>query len=144
MHVIKSVIMSVSGVVGGYLLNLFGGWDAALIAMVIFMAVDYLTGLLVAGIFKSSPKSACGGLESKAGFRGLVRKATMLLIVLVACQLDLLLKTDFVRSAVIIAFCVNETISIIENAGLMGIPIPGVLKRAISMLQEEEEKTNVQ
>lgn len=131
------------GMIGGYLLNLFGGWDTAMIALCTFMAVDYITGLMIAGIFKRSPKSCNGGLESKAGIRGLVRKGTMLLIVLVSAQLDIMLGSTFVRSAVIIGFCANETISIIENAGLMGIPIPEKLKNAITLLQEKEDENHV-
>lgn len=141
----KAVTIGILGGAGGFFINLWGGWDTALIALVIFMSIDYVTGLLVAGVFKVSPKSCGGGLESKAGYKGLVRKGVMLLIVMLACQLDLLLASDFIRSAVIIAFCANETISIIENAGLMGIPIPAVIKKAITMLQDsaEKEKNNV-
>lgn len=139
----KGAIMSVIGLIGGWLVNMFGGWDTAMIALCTFMAVDYITGLIIAGVFKKSPKSCNGGLESKAGIRGLVRKGTMLLIVLVSAQLDIMLGSTFVRSAVIIGFCANETISIIENAGLMGIPIPEKLKAAIAMLNEKEEQKNV-
>ena len=134
---IKIWFLSALGFIGGGLVALLGGWDVALTALIILMGVDYLTGILVAGVFKASPKSECGSLESKAGFKGMVRKGCMLLIVLVAVQLDLVLNTDIVRSFSIIAFCANEVISIIENAGLMGIRIPTVITNAIELLNEK-------
>lgn len=107
--------------------------------LVIFMAVDYLTGLSVAAVFKNSTKSSTGALESRAGFKGLCRKGMIMLVVLVACRLDMTLQTDFVRDATVIAFITNELISIIENAGLMGIPIPKVIRRAIDVLKDKED-----
>lgn len=133
-------LLSILGITGGFLLNLFGGWDTALMILVIFMAVDYITGLLIAGVFKVSPKSCFGTLDSRAGFKGLVKKGTTLLIVLVACQLDVLMKTEIIRSAAIIAFSANEVISIIENAGLMGIPIPAVITNAIEVLKNKADE----
>ena len=107
--------------------------------LLIFMAVDYITGLMVAGIFHKSDKTPGGGLESRAGFKGLCRKGVVLLIVLVACRLDLLTGTDFIRDSCVVAFVVNEAISIIENAGLMGVPIPAVITRALEALKAKEE-----
>lgn len=129
--------LSIFGITGGFILSLFGGWDTALMILVLFMTVDYVTGLLIAGVFKTSPKSKGGTLDSRAGFKGLCKKGVTLLIVLVACQLDILLKTDIIRSAAIIAFCANEVISIVENAGLMGIPIPAVIINAIEVLKNK-------
>lgn len=120
----------------------FGGWSDALITLMIFMSVDYVTGLAVAGIFKKSKKSESGALESRAGFKGICRKGVALLIVLVATRLDVVMKTTYIEDAVIIAFIANESISIIENAGLMGIPIPSVITKAIDILKKESEKAN--
>ncbi len=103
------------------------------------MAVDYITGLVVAGVFHASPKSQTGALESRAGWKGLIRKGETLLIVLVACRLDAVMATSFVRDAVIIGFIANETISIIENAGLMGLPIPAALTKAVDILKQRSE-----
>lgn len=128
------------GIVGGMIASWFGGWDSSLNTLVIFMAIDYITGLIVAGVFKRSEKTENGALESRAGFKGLCRKGVTLLIVLVACRLDLALGSNFVRDAVVIAFITNETISIIENAGLMGIPIPKVIVRAIEVLKSKSEE----
>lgn len=133
------------GVVGGIISTLYGGWDSALTTLVIFMAIDYITGLIVAGVFKNSEKTDTGALESRAGFKGLCRKGVTLLIVLVACRLDMMIGTNFVRDASVIAFVANETISIIENAGLMGVPIPSVIIKSIEVLKskaKEQENEN--
>ena len=142
---LKDGICAGIGVIGSGIAALFGGWDAALVTLVIFMAVDYITGLLVAGVFHRSGKSESGALESHAGWKGLLKKGVTLLVVLVACRLDLLMGSTFIRDAVIIAFIVNEVISIAENAGLMGIRIPKVITGAIEVLKrksEREEKLN--
>ena len=135
----KEVICAWAGVVGGVIASLFGGFDAALVTLVIFMAVDYITGIVVAGVFKNSPKTEGGALDSHVGLMGLFRKGGMLLIVLIAARLQTLTDISFIRDAVVIAFITNETISIIENAGLMGIPIPQVLLKAIEVLKSKGE-----
>ena len=104
------------------------------------MAVDYITGLIVAGVFHASPKTKTGTLESRAGWKGLCRKGMSLLIVLVACRLDAVMGSSFVRDAVVIGFIANETLSIIENAGLMGVPIPKALARAVDILKQRSEE----
>jgi len=135
---LKTTILAAFGTVGAFLSSLFGGWDAALTTLVVFMAIDYVSGLIVAGVFKHSPKSENGGLESKAGWKGLCRKGMILLIVLIAVRLDMAMGTAFLKDGVVIAYIVNETISIIENAGLMGLPIPDVIRKAIDALQSKE------
>ena len=137
-----NVLYSLVGAIGGFVAMAFGGWSDALITLIIFMSVDYITGLAVAGIFKKSKKSENGVLESRAGFKGLCRKGVALLIVLVAVRLDIIMHTSYIKDAVIIAFVANESISIIENAGLMGIPVPGIIARAIDVLRNESEKAN--
>jgi len=136
---LKDLFVAVIGAIGAFIARLFGGWDAAMTTLVIFMGIDYLMGLIVAGIFKRSGKSENGGLDSRAGFKGLLKKSVVLLVVLVACRLDLVLGSTFIKDAVIIGYIANETISIIENAGLMGIPIPDVIKRAIDILKNKSD-----
>ena len=80
-----------------------------------------------------------GTLESRAGWKGLCRKGVTFLIVLVACRLDIVAGTTFLRDTVIVAFLVNESLSIIENAGLMGIPIPEVIINAVDTLKNKSE-----
>lgn len=130
------------GLVGSGIAAAFGGWDAGLMTLVVLMAIDYLTGFLVAAIWHKSPKSENGTLESKAGWKGLCRKGVTLLIVLIGARLDELMGTNFVRNAVIIGYIANETISVIENAGLMGVPIPEAIKKAIEVLQQKGESQN--
>ena len=134
----KVSILTFIGAIGGFIASIFGGWDSALTTLMVFMAIDYITGLIVAGVFHKSPKTKSGALESKAGWKGLCRKGMTIFIVLIACRLDLIMGTSFVRDAVIIAYIVNETISIVENAGLMGIPIPAVITKAIDVLKKKE------
>lgn len=128
------------GLIGGAIASLFGGWDKALATLLIFMGIDYITGLIVGGVFQNSEKTKNGALESRAGWKGLCRKGVTLLIVLVAHRLDLYIGYNFVRDSVISAFVVNETISIIENAGLMGIPIPASIVKVIEVLKVKSEK----
>lgn len=138
----KDGICTVVGVVGSAIASLFGGWDAALVTLIIFMAIDYITGLLVAGVFHKSQKTENGSLESRAGWKGLCRKCITLLMVLVATRLDIVTGTSFIRDAVVIAFIANETISLVENAGLMGVPIPEVITSAIEVLKKRGEGNN--
>ena len=133
----KQMICTSAGAVGGFIESAFGGFDAAMITLLIFMTADYITGLLVAGVFHASPKSETGALESKAGFKGLVRKGMTLLFVLIACRLDMILGVNYIRDAVCIAFIVNELISIVENGGLMGVPIPEPIMDAIEVLKKK-------
>lgn len=141
----KGTICSYMGIIGALISAAFGGWDAALTTFVIFMGIDYLTGIIVAGVFHKSRKTTTGTLESITGFKGLVRKGIQLLIVLIACRLDLLIgETTFIRDAVVIAFITNETISIFENAGLMGIPMPKAIRRAIDILKTKEDTEEVE
>lgn len=135
----KEGICTTIGIIGGGIAALFGGFDAALLTLILFMGIDYITGLIVAGVFHTSEKTENGMLESRAGWKGLCRKGVTLLIVLIACRLDLMMGSNFIRDAVVIAFVANETISIIENAGLMGVPIPAAIVRAIEVLKNKSD-----
>ena len=135
----KEHLSAAVGVAAGVLSWLAGGFDTPILALVVCMGVDYVTGLIVAGVFHSSPKTPGGGLDSRVGWKGLARKFVTLLIVVVANFMDALLGLGYVRDAVIVGFCANECISILENAGLMGIRIPRVLTAALEKLTEEAE-----
>ena len=110
---VKDTVLIVTAGLGSILANMFGGWDFALQVLVYVMAADYLTGLVVAGVFKRSPKSESGALESRAGFKGLVRKGGILLVVLVAVKLDELTGAAYIRTAVCFYFVANEGLSVI-------------------------------
>ncbi|WP_310602551.1 phage holin family protein [Anaerosporobacter sp.] len=131
--------IGVLGVVGAFFVQLFGGWTQDLKTLLVLMSVDFIMGLLIGFILKKSSKTITGAGSSKACWTGLVRKGGTLLIVLVGYQLDNATKLGYIRSAVIIAFIINETISIIENAGIMGIPIPTVIIKAIDVLKDKAE-----
>lgn len=135
----KQAICTVVGVIGSAIASVFGGWDAGIKTLLIFMAIDYVSGLIVAGVFKNSPKTDTGSLESKAGWKGLCRKCMTLVFVIVAYRLDLVIGTNYIRDAVVIAFIANETISLVENAGLMGVKLPAVITKAIDILQKKSE-----
>ena len=141
MNNIKEMICTGIGAVGGAIASAFGGWDAALVTLLIFMAVDYISGLIVAGVFHNSNKTETGTLESRAGWKGLCRKAVTLLFVLIAHRLDLVIGVNYIRDAVIIGFAANELISIVENAGLMGVPLPAVIQKAIDILTNKSDST---
>ena len=112
--------------------------------LLIFMVIDYITGMVVAGVFHKSGKSENGALESRAGWKGLCKKGMTLLFVLIAHRLDLSIGVSYMRDAVIIGFMANELISITENAGLMGVPLPAVITKAIDILKGKSEKEDEQ
>lgn len=131
----KHIICTATGAVGAAVAWLFGGWTMALTTLLIFMGIDYITGVIVAGVFHRSGKSASGSLSSIAGIKGLAKKGMILLFVLIAYRLDVQLGTTYIKDAVCIAFMANELLSIVENAGLMGVPIPAVIVRAVEVLK---------
>ena len=131
----KQTFCTLFGLLGSALCWAFGGWDAALMALVICMSVDYVSGSTVALVFHNSNKSETGAYNSAYGMKGLCKKGLMLLFVIVAVQADQLLGSDYVRDAVCIGFCTNEILSIVENLGLAGIPMPEAVVKALEQLQ---------
>lgn len=136
----KDTICTIIGAIGGGIAYLFGGWDAALITLIIVMTIDFASGLVVAGVFHKSKKTENGALESRAGWKGLCRKVMTLLLVLIAHRLDIAIGVNYIKNAVIIGFIANEAISIIENAGLMGLQYPDVINKAIDILIKQSGK----
>jgi len=134
---IKNGILAVLALIGGAIANALGGWDGALKVLVIMMICDYITGLLVAGLWHKSPKSDSGALDSKAGFKGIVRKVMILLLVWVAASMDRYLHVNFARVTVILFFVGNEGLSLLENIGLMGVPYPETMKNALEALRQQ-------
>jgi len=137
----KYKIFTALALAGSVLAELFGGWDMALETLLILMAVDWITGgILLPAVFGKSPKSPNGALESRAGWKGLCRKGMTLFYILIAARLDRLLGMDYIRNAVCIGFIANEFLSTVENAGLMGVPLPAMMKKAIDILKDTAEK----
>lgn len=134
----KESICTVIGITGSFIAGLFGGFDASMVTLIAFMAVDYVTGLILAAVRKS-PKTDTGGLSSRIGLKGLAKKCVILMLVLVSARLDITLGTSYIRDAVCIGFIANELLSIIENAGLLGVPMPQALKNAVEILQKKND-----
>ena len=138
MKKLKHIFIFLNGILGSIVTALFGGWDTVFQTLLLFMIIDWITGgILLPAVFKKSPKSENGALESRAGFKGLCRKGMILLFVMIAVRLDLLMGTSYLRDAVCIGFIANEALSVIENAGLMGVPFPKSLKKAVDVLQNK-------
>lgn len=137
----KYKIFTALALAGSALAELFGGWDMALETLLILMAADWITGgILLPAVFGKSPKSPNGALESRAGWKGLCRKGMTLFYILIAARLDRLLGMDYIRNAVCIGFIANELLSIVENTGLMGVPLPAMIRKVIDILKENAEK----
>ena len=132
-------LVTIVSICGGAVATLFGGWNAAMTTLVIFMTADFITGLLVAGVFKKSGKTGNGKLKSDVGWQGLTRKGVTLALVLIAYRLDITLGTAYIKDAVIIGFITNELISITENVGLMGIKLPAIIANTIDVLDKRKE-----
>lgn len=135
----KDFFLTMIGFVGAWIAACFGGWTSAMTTLVILMGADYITGLVVAGLFQNSPKTESGGLNSDVGWKGLAKKCCVLLFVYIAARLDLVMNTTYLKDAVCIAYIVNELVSLVENAGLMGVPIPKPIVSAIDALKSKEE-----
>lgn len=138
----KEWIITAIGVVGSFIAGMLGGWDTSVITLLIFMGVDMLSGLLCALVFKASTKTNSGGISSNAGFKGLCKKGMILMVVAVGHRLDLQLGTTYIRDAICIAFMTNELVSIVENCGLMGIPIPTPILNALEVLKNKQQESN--
>lgn len=134
---IKNGVLAALATVGTFVAHALGGWDAAMQVLVALMALDYLTGILVAAVWQRSNKSSTGALDSKAGFKGLCKKGMILLLVWLGVLLDNAFGTTYVRTAVILFFIGNEGISFLENLGLMGVPFPAFLKKALEALRDQ-------
>lgn len=132
------------GMIFAFIAEAFGGWSEAMTTLIIFMSIDYVTGLIVAGLFRNSNKTKDGGLESRAGWKGLARKVSTLLLVLVAVRLDMAIGTQYICDCVVYAFMANEALSIVENIGLMGVPLPNVITDAITLLNKKGEPNELQ
>lgn len=135
----KSVFLTVAGAVGSFIAAALGGWDAAVITLIVFMCIDFATGWILAVVFKKSHKTETGGYSSAIGLKGLCKKVMILLLVVVANLLDKQIGANYVRDGVCIAFMLNEAMSIIENAGLMGVPIPKVITNVLDILKNKQE-----
>lgn len=132
------LILAAIAAAGATITEALGGWDTSLQTLVVLMAIDYVTGILCAAVWKKSPKSESGAFESKASLKGLIRKGAILLVVYIATRLDIMTGTTITRTAVIMFFIANDGFSIIENIGIMGVPMPPQIKNAFALLRKDE------
>ena len=137
---IKESLCTSVGIVGSMIISLLGGWDVPMQALIICMIIDYLSGLAVAGIFHKSKRSENGALNSRSGLKGLCMKCMILFIIVAIVQVGKVLNVDWLRNATIIGFISNEFISIVENAGLMGMRLPKPVFKAIDILNDKEKE----
>lgn len=143
LNALKGFLILTIGGIGSMVANLFGGWSEDLTTLLIFMGADFVMGLLIAAVWHKSGKSETGTLNSVSAWKGLVRKGVSLLVVLIAHRLDVTLGVDYIKTAVVIAFIANEAISIVENLGIMGVPLPAVVTKAIEVLKSKSEVDKV-
>ena len=136
----KEAVCTSIGIVGSMIASLIGGWDAPMQALIICMIVDYISGIVVAGVFHTSKKSENGALKSSSGLKGLCRKCMILFIIVIMSQIGKAANIDYLRNTAIIGFIANEIISIVENAGLMGVPLPKIVYKAIDILNDKEKE----
>ena len=132
----KEFICAAIAGIGTFLTFIFGDWDVALQCLVIAIAIDYISGLIKAFINKD--------LSSKIGLKGLLKKVGVLLIVALATLIDRITgESGAVRTLVIYYFVANEGLSVVENLGEAGLPIPDVIKKALKSLKDSsKEKKN--
>lgn len=141
MEITMSKLCGALGLVGGVFATSVGGWDSSIKTLLLFMGIDYVTGLILSIIFKKSSKTGDGTFMSAVGAIGLVKKLMIIVLIAMAHRIDIMLGVNYVRDSLAIAFIVNESLSIVENAGLMGVPVPEVLMNGISVLKGKEEKS---
>ena len=134
---VKLIVLAAVSAAGAWITQALGGWDGALELLILLMGADYLLGITVALCFHASPKTRGGRLSSAAGLRGIAKKGAMLLLVLLAAALDRAMGTEAARLGVIYFLSGNEGISILENIGLMGVPLPPGLREAFEALHRK-------
>lgn len=134
---LKSIVSIVTGTIGSLLINLIGKPTDDLIILIVLMIIDLIVGFLISAIWQKSSKTDSGKLSSSVMFKGIIKKFFTLVIVVIAYQLDILLAMNVIRHIVIIAFIVEEVLSITENIAITGIKIPIVITKALDVLEKE-------
>ena len=137
---IKDMILAALAAVGSAIAGALGGWDSALSTLLILMAIDYVTGVLVAAVWHKSAKTTTGGVSSAAGFKGLLRKMVILLVVWLGAEMDKVLGIDYVRTAARLFYIANEGLSVLENTAIMGVPYPAFVKNMLDALRKKTDE----
>ena len=134
---LKNIVSIASGAKGSLLINLIGKPTDDLIILIVLMIIDLIVGFLISAIWQKSSKTDSGKLSSGVMFKGIIKKFFTLVIVVIAYQLDILLAMNVIRHIVIIAFIVEEILSITENIAITGIKIPTIITKALDVLEKE-------
>ena len=137
---VKNFLLAVFAGIGSIFAQWLGGWDMFLKTLILFMVVDYITGIAVAFVFRKSDKTENGGASSRECYKGIVKKMCILALVGVSVSVDSLTGSNYIRSATIFFFLGNEGLSIIENIGLMGMKYPAFIKKALEVIKETGDK----
>jgi toxin secretion/phage lysis holin len=131
--------------IGGMVVGMYGGWTPGSRVLVILMAVDYFTGLGCA-LTGHSAKTESGHFWSKVAFLGLLKKGVIMLVILVAAQLDQVMGggegVTLFRSAAEFFYIASEGLSVVENAGLLGVPVPKGIRQALEVLRDKNDTEN--
>lgn len=137
-------IVGAAAAVAGFVTGLYGGWTQGTKVLVILMVIDYILGC-ACGLWGKSTKTETGHFLSQVAFKGLLKKAVEMLVILVAVQLDKAIgdgaghAVNMFRTAAEFFYIATEGLSIIENAGLLGVPIPKFLKNALEALRDKSD-----
>ena len=132
---VKQVISLVIGALTTGLLKVIGEPTQDLKILLLLMVIDLIVGFTVSAVWHKSSKTKSGKVSSKVMFKGIVKKILTLVLVVVAYQIDILLGYDVIRHIAIIAFIVQEIISIIENIAITGIKSPEIITKALDILE---------
>lgn len=132
----KDAACAVFSGIGAWIAQIYGGWNQAMTALVVFIIADVATGLLC-GLAKKSPNTEGGGLSSKVMREGAAKKVEIFFILLMAAWLDIAMHVTIWKDAACIYYIAEEGLSILENAGALGLPIPDKLKNAIEALKKD-------
>jgi len=139
METVWDKVIKVLAAIGGAIAGAFGGWDKLLMVLVVMMAVDYVSGVIVAAMGRSQ-KTEYGGLSSKVGAYGLAKKGLMMLVVLVAALLDRAMGQGAAcRDAACWFYIANEGLSLLENLSLAGVPFPEKLREMLGQKAREAD-----
>lgn len=139
MSTMWSRLVKTAAAIAGAVMSWWTGLGVMPQVLAAVMVIDYLTGLMCAwrGV---SPKTDGGGVSSRAGFDGLMKKAAILLVVLLAVEIDMATGTNAIAAAAMCFYIANEGVSILENTALLGVPYPAALKNVLETLKNKGEE----
>ena len=138
MNIYNEKVNILLSILGTLFTWLFGAWDIALMVLVCFMVLDYLTGLIKAYLTKK--------LSSNVGLHGIARKSVILIVLIMSVMLDRILNsgTWVFRTLVCYFYIANEGLSILENCSVIGLPIPDRIQEALEQLKNRENESEVE